>query len=116
MTTKYRMEIRDGLLTPDMEGLREAMAVLRKQLKRDEKLRNTWKRNPRTVLADRGLNRILQNQVLQEEGRVVRWTRDDRAMASGCYGCTGCCCTGCCVTSINLADRVSNPASGSPIK
>lgn len=110
MATKYRMEIRDGLLTPDMEGLREAMAVLRKQLKQDEKLRAAWKRSPRAVLADRGLNRILQNQVLQEEGKIVRWNRGDRAMAAGCYGCTGCCCTGCCVTSINLSERVSNPS------
>lgn len=110
MPTKYTLEVHGGRLTPDIRALRDAMSVLKREIKSDPILRRSWASNPRTVLADRGLNRVLQNQILQEEGKAVRWSGGDKAAAAGCYGCTGCCCTGCCVTSINLSDNVSNPA------
>ena len=71
------------------------MAQLKDRAKTDKAVRAQWESDPRRVLADMGFNRVIQNKLLEEEGRRVRWTAAEQGFAGDCMGCTGCCCSGC---------------------
>jgi hypothetical protein len=79
-------------LVPDVSAARGVIKALRKSVKTDAALKAALLKNPRAVLADRGLPREYQNEFLAEMGKKV-------SAAAEC-GCTGCCATSsfCCET------------------
>lgn len=94
-TTAFSGRVVAGQLVPDISAIKQVMKGLRTDAAKDPALRRAWERNPRSVLGSLGLPRIIQNQILEEEGRSVRWSTYEKELASGCYGCSGCCCSGC---------------------
>lgn len=92
-TTTVRLA--HGMILPDASTIRALMKELRTRADKDRSLGRRWRSNPRAVLAELGLARPIQNQILSEEGlRVVRRS-GELQLESGCYSCSGCCCTGC---------------------
>lgn len=87
----YTTKIINATLIPDVDAARALVKALRRSMQTDRKLKAAFAKNPRAVLADRGLAREYQNEFLSEMGR--------RPSAADC-ACTGCCATSsfCCST------------------
>jgi hypothetical protein len=88
----YEVKVVKGFLIPSPDAAREVVKKLRSAVKSDTVLRASFEKNPRKVLANRGLTPEYQNEFLSEMGRRV-------SAAAEC-GCTGCCATSsfCCET------------------
>jgi hypothetical protein len=100
MAKSTSLRLISGTVTPDIKTIRAVMKSLRTRIRRDKTLAARYKSNPKVVLGELGLNKIIQLQILQEDGRRVRAGAEEQRLMLGCAGCTGCCCTGCCVTSL----------------
>ena len=90
----------EGAVTPDIDIIREVIKGLRKRLQNDKAFAKRCKTKPRQVLGELGLNRIIQNQMLEEDGRKVRYSAAEQKIMQSCHSCSGCCCTGCCFTTL----------------
>src|SRR5882672_3694042 len=94
-TGKAKARIINGQLVPDPATIRAIMRDLRARAGKERSVAKAWRRNPRAVLGALGLGKLIQNELLAEEGMSVRWSPTEKALASGCNGCSGCCCSGC---------------------
>ena len=99
MATSIKARFANGSISPDVKAVRLVIKGLRARLRSDKTFLKKYKKNPRVVLGELGLNRIIQTQILKEDGRVIRAAPGEVAMMIGCAGCSGCCCSGCCATS-----------------
>ena len=80
-----------GVVTPDAGAVRAVVKRLKTDIAGDPALAAKFKGNPRAVLAERGLSRDVQNELLVEMGRRVGGPLAD---CLGTCGCSGCCWTG----------------------
>ena len=109
-TRKVTARLRDGQLLPEANTVRLMLKSLRLRAQKDRKLAAQWRKNPRAVLADLGISRNVQTQILIEEGIKVRVSPADNVAIANCYSCSGCCCTSCCISGdARVGGNVSNP-------
>lgn len=79
----------NGYLVPGASFLEAMINRLRIDLRNDEELSDRWKQDPRAVLAERGIVRDLQDEILREQGLPV----EQRApQEEWCLSTGSCCC------------------------
>lgn len=79
------MNVQRGVMMPSKEAIIEFVNQLQAEMKQDEELKVSFGKYPREVLANRGINKDLQVELLAELQGVT---------AASCYvtcGCSGCC-------------------------
>jgi hypothetical protein len=85
-----------GHLVPSTQAVTKILGSLKKDVAADPKLKAAWKKDPRQVLASRGLNNDLQREILSESGIRLPTTLADWCVIT-CIT-TSCCCTECCIS------------------
>jgi hypothetical protein len=77
----------DGFLIPGASYLKELIDQLRLDVADDAALRTRFQDNPRDVLGERGIVRLLQDEILRELGLAV-----PEAAEKWCISTGSCCC------------------------
>ena len=60
-----------GVLVPGANVVQAMLAALEADVNSDQQLAARWKQNPAAVMAERGYNQDLQNEVLKSQGTSV---------------------------------------------
>jgi hypothetical protein len=60
-----------GILAPGANIIQAMLAALQADLNSDQQLAARWKQNPASIMAERGYNQDLQNEVLSSQGISV---------------------------------------------
>ncbi len=84
-----------GHLVPSSQAVTKILGSLKREVSANRKLRAAWKKDPRQVLASRGLPADAQREILVESGRRLGGLLHDCTVT--CIT-TSCCCTECCIS------------------
>jgi|ERR1700679_1874877 hypothetical protein len=100
---KDKSAVIKGILYPSDKDIKAVVASLQRKVRKDPKMAQEFKRDPRRFLVGSGLNEDVQGESLREMGLKAR----DKLALCFCTGCcTTCWCTDCCITEINITRLV----------